>query len=186
MTTIIKFYEDTPMTTPKAMMDLPMDTKNRDCTCGGPPKVIETPCPLCGKKGRRVKAGTVRYLLKGEFTKDATDRIYGLCLSPECEVAWYAQDGSHHFTTRQTETPIWTKKDADPVYVCYCNEITEPMVAQAVDKKGLRTIEEITLHYRDEMKCTCALKNPTGQCCNEHFDKVIAEVLREYLGCRCT
>lgn len=171
---------------PKSMMDLPMDTKNRDCTCGGPAKQIETPCPECGEKGERVKAGTVRYLLRDTFRAEAVDTIYGLCLSPECSVSWYAQDGSHHFGIDQTDTPIWTKKGADPAYVCYCHEITAPMIAQAIDKKGLRTVEEIVLHYRGEMTCTCAVKNPSGQCCFEYFEQVIGEALKEYLSCRCT
>ncbi|MDC0336214.1 (2Fe-2S)-binding protein [Pseudodesulfovibrio sp.] len=174
------------MTTPKPMMDLPMDTKNKECSCGGPPKFIETECPECGEKGMRVKAGTVRYLLYNAYRDKVNDKIYGLCLSPDCSVAWYAQDGSHHFTTGDTTTPIWTKTDADPKYVCYCHEITSPMIAQAIDRKGLRSIEEIILHYRDEMKCSCAVKNPSGQCCFEEFEKIIAEALREYLGCRCT
>jgi len=169
----------------KPMMDLPMNTKSPTCGCGGPPKFIETTCPKCGEKGMRVRAGTVRYLLKDDFREDVQDKIYGLCLSPDCETSWYSQDGSHSFTTEQTDTPIWTKTGADPVYICYCNEITREMVADAVAKKGLRSYEEIVLHYRDEISSTCAVKNPSGQCCVDAFEKVIAEELKAYLKCNC-
>jgi len=169
----------------KPMMDLPMDTKNRDCTCGGPPEFIETTCPKCGEKGARVKSGTVRYLLDDEHRKAVTDKIYGLCLSPDCEVSWYAQDGTHHFTTDQTQTPIWTKKDADPVMACYCNEITRQMVEDAVKKKGLRDMESIITHYRGEVQSTCAVKNPMGKCCTEAFGEMIDEALLDYLKCNC-
>lgn len=170
----------------KPMMDLPMNTKSDKCGCGGPPAFIDTPCPKCGEKGARVKAGTVRYHLRDEFRTDAVDKIYGLCMSSDCEVSWYAQDGSHHFSIDQTETQIWTKKDADPVMACYCNDITREQVAWAINRKGLRTMEEIILHYRDEMQSMCAVKNPMGRCCSEHFEKMIAEELLESLRCKCT
>jgi len=161
----------------KPMLDLPMDTKNHSCTCGGPASHLEEKCPGCGQSGMRVKGGTVRYLLKGEHTKEAESKIYGLCLSPDCKVAWYAQDGSHHFTTQQASVPIWTKLDADPVYACYCNEITRPMVEEAVREHGLTSWESIVDHYRDDNICTCALKNPSGKCCSEAFEEMIAEVV---------
>ncbi len=173
------------MTSPKPMMDLPMDTKNHSCSCGGPAEFVEAQCPTCGEKGARVKVGTVRYHLHTELRADATDKIYGLCLSPDCNVAWYAQDGSHHFTTSQTDTPIWAKADAAPVMACYCNEITKEMVADAVSKKGLRGMEEIILHYRDEMKSMCAVKNPMGRCCTDAFEAMLAEALKDYLACNC-
>ncbi len=133
----------------------------------------------------RVRVGTVRYLLRDEFRDDVTDKIYGLCLSADCKVSWYAQDGSHSFTTDQTDTPIWTKTGADPEYVCYCHGITRPMIADAVGKKGLRSIDDIIKLYCDEVKCSCATNNPSGQCCFEYFEKVIAEELKDYLGCNC-
>lgn len=159
----------------KPMLDLPMDTKNHSCGCGGPPSHVEPPCPKCGESGMRVKGGTVRYLLKGEYTKQAVEKIYGLCLTSDCDVSWYAQDGSHHFTTEQASVPIWTKSDADPIHACYCNDITKPMVEKAVLEHGLTSWEAIVEHYRDELVCTCALKNPSGQCCSEAFEKMIEE-----------
>lgn len=159
----------------KPMNDLPMDTKNRDCTCGGPPEFIETACPKCGEKGVRVKSGTVRYLLDSEHRTAVSDKIYGLCLSSDCAVSWYAQDDSHHFTTDQTATPIWTKADVDPIMACYCNKITKEMVFDAVKTNGLNDMQSIIEYYRDEMKSMCAVKNPTGKCCSEAFNVMIQE-----------
>lgn len=158
---------------PKTMLDLPMDTKNRECGCGGPPEYIETPCPACGEKGMRVKSGTVRFLLDQDKRDQAVEKVYGLCLSPECEVSWYAQDATHHFTTSDTSTPIWTKKDADPVYACYCNKITEQMVHDAVKEHGYRDMEQVINFYRGKMKSSCAVKNPSGKCCSEPFAQMI-------------
>ena len=159
----------------KPMNDLPMDTKNRDCTCGGPPECIETVCPKCGEKGVRVKSGTVRYLLDDEHRIAVTDKIYGLCLTPDCAVSWYAQGGSHFFTTDQTATPIWTKADVDPIMACYCNEITKNMVFDAVKTNGLNDMQDIIEHYRGKMKSMCAVKNPMGKCCSESFNTMIKE-----------
>ena len=167
----------------KPLMDLPMDTKNHSCGCGGPASHVKTACPACGETGMRVKAATVRYHLHDEQRDAVTDRIYGLCLSPDCDVSWYAQEKDHHFTVAQTDTPLWTKKGADPVYACYCNEITKQMVEDAVAKKGLRGMEEIILHYRDTMKRACAATNPSGQCCEESFEAMIAEALKSHLKC---
>lgn len=169
----------------KSPMDLPMDTKNHECKCGGPAKHVETRCPQCGETGLRVKAATVRYHLHDTLRDTVADRIYGLCLEPSCEVAWYGQDEDQVFTTKQTDTPIWTKNDASEVMACYCNEITRDMVQKAVRQKGLRTMEDIILHYRDESKCTCAASNPSGQCCNEPFEAMIAESLKGFLKCNC-
>lgn len=169
----------------KPLMDLPMNTRSENCGCGGPPKTVAVDCPHCGEKGLRVKAGTVRYHLKDEFRSDATEKIYGLCLSDDCPVTWYGQEGTHHFTLEHTDTPIWTKNGADPVYACYCNKITREMVERAVSVKGLRTVEEITAHYADDPRCTCATSNPSGQCCEEFFQAMIGEALREYLKCNC-
>lgn len=169
----------------KPLMDLPMDTKNHDCGCGGPAKHVETVCPTCGEVGLRVKAATVRYHLHDDLREEVTDRIYGLCLTPTCEVAWYAQEEDHAFTTKQTETPIWTKAGASPVMACYCNEITREMVSHAVKVKGLRTMEEIILLHRDEISRACAANNPSGQCCQEHFEKMIGEELTDYIKCNC-
>jgi bacterioferritin-associated ferredoxin len=163
--------------------DLPMDTKNRDCTCGGPAKFVATSCPECGAQGMRVRAGTVKYLLHIMAREKAVDRIYGLCLTPDCSVSWYAQDGSHSFSVDDTDTPIWTKAGAEPVYACYCNEITRQMVIDAVEKKGLRTLEEIVAHYKGKTQTACAMKNPSGKCCEETFNAMITEALTNYLGC---
>ncbi|CCH49073.1 (2Fe-2S)-binding protein [Pseudodesulfovibrio piezophilus] len=183
---VVESNTEEEMTMTKSMMDLPMNTKSTTCTCGGPAKYIETVCPCCGEKGMRVKAGTVRYLLTDTFREQAVEKIYGLCLSPDCSVAWYAQDGSHHFTVDQTDTPIWSKRGAEPAYICYCNRITREMIRHGVAVKGLRTMEEIVLLHRSEVTSACATRHPAGQCCEETFAQIIAEEVKESLGCRCS
>lgn len=159
----------------KPMTELPMDTSGS--SCGGPPVLTETRCPRCGEKGRHVKSGTVRYLLNKEYKHDVTDKAYGLCLTSDCDIAWYAQDGSHHFTTGQAGTSIWTKNDTDPVMACYCNEITRQMVFDAVRNEELHDMQSIIIHYRGDIQSKCAVRNPEGRCCTEAFNSMINEAM---------
>ena len=154
-----------------------MDTRNQKSSCGGPPEYVDTECPHCGEKGLRVKSGTVRYLLNKEHRDKAKAKTYGLCLTPDCDVAWYAEGETHHFITEQTYTPIWTKDNADPVMACYCNEITKEMVATAVKQHGLHDMVSIITHYRGKVDSKCAVRNPAGRCCTEGFNAMIQEAL---------
>lgn len=164
----------------KTMTELPMDTRGQEGGCGGPPVYVDTPCPRCGETGRKVKPGTVRRLLHGEHKPAARAGAYGLCLTPDCGVAWYATEDNHHFTTAQTDTRIYTKADADPVMACYCSEITRDMVFDAVRDHGLRDMVAIITHYRGEVKSKCAARNPEGRCCTEGFNAMIREALQAF------
>lgn len=107
----------------------------------------------------------------------ATAEQYGLCLTSDCDVAWYAEDASHHFTTKQTDTQIYTKENASSVMACYCSEITRDMVFEAVRDHGLREMVSIIKHYRGEVKSKCAVRNPEGRCCTEGFNAMIQEAV---------
>ena len=163
----------------KTMHTLPMDTRDSESSCGGPPEYIDTNCPQCGKPGRRVKRGTVRHLLNKEFKGRVQDNVYGLCLSADCDVAWYAQAGTHHFKTNQIDTSIWTKSDTAPVMACYCNEITKEMVFEGVHEHGLHNMQSIIRHFRGEIQSKCAVRNPEGRCCTEAFNVMIKEAQAE-------
>lgn len=159
------------------MIPLQMDTTEQESSCGGPPVYVDAPCPKCAEKGQRVKSGTVKALLNKSHRADVKDKTYGVCMTPDCDVSWYANDGTHHFTIADTATQIWTKSDAKETMACYCNEITKQMVTRAVKDHGLNDMVSIIKHYRGAVVSKCAVRNPAGRCCTEGFNQMINEAM---------
>src|SRR5262249_22868792 len=48
-----------------------------------------TKCPNCRRKGKTVKALTLRALLKEEFTGQVVDADYRFCSAKGCEIVYY-------------------------------------------------------------------------------------------------
>ena len=44
----------------------------------------------------------------------------------------------------QIKVPIWFKEDANPKYICYCNQVTEENIVNAVKNEGARNMKDIT------------------------------------------
>nr|WP_243456552.1 (2Fe-2S)-binding protein [Mobilitalea sibirica] len=73
--------------------------------------------------------------------------------------------------------PIWYKKDADPKYICYCNQVTEKQIINAVLNDGAKNIKDI-IRFTGAMKNgKCEIKNPLGKCCSPFIQETINKVL---------
>lgn len=82
------------------------------------------------------------------------------------------------FRTKDIKTPIWYKKDADPKYICYCNQVTEQQIIDAVlleNAKNIKDIIKITGAMKD---AKCATNNPLSKCCSP----VIQDIINKALG----
>ena len=158
----------------------PSDTTGCDCTstnssCCEPISINkkEVPCPICGKKGMPVENVTVKYMVKKELMdKVSDDDDYSLCMSEECKVAYYTESNVK-FNKEDIKVPIHFKKDADPKYTCYCNNITEEQVIETVVNKGLDNMKDIIVSINGKVLSQCKVKNPTGQCCTQAFNEAI-------------
>ena len=74
---------------------------------------------------------------------------------------------------QQVKVPIWFKKDADPKYACYCNEVTEEQVIEAVVKLGAKTVKEVNAITGAMKNSNCKENNPLGVCCHKIIQEAI-------------
>ena len=100
-------------------------------------------CPICGNGGVAVKKIIVDHLVVDEFKKSVSEEGYRICMNEGCDIVYYNNNKGIRFTQDQVCVPIWFKKDADPVYACYCSKVTEKQVMDAVDIQGAKTVEEV-------------------------------------------
>ena len=100
-------------------------------------------CILCEKQGTLVKNITVKHMVLDELIQQVGDKDYYLCMSEECDITYYSQTSSAIFNKQQLKVPIWFKKDANPKYACYCSEVTEEQVINAVVKDGATNMNEV-------------------------------------------
>ena len=121
-------------------------------------------CPVCGKQGTLVKNITVKNMVLNELVEQIGDNEYYLCMNEECDIKVNKQ---------QVKVPIWFKKDADPKYACYCNEVTEEQVIEAVVKLGAKTVKEVNAITGAMKNSNCKENNPLGVCCHKIIQEAI-------------
>lgn len=138
------------------------------------------PCPQCNQIGLMVRDLTIQKLLTPEAKNKLKDSTaYYLCTDPDCLISYYSFKNEQLFDIHDVKVPIWYKKDANPVYACYCNKLTREEVLEFVKETGIDEMNKIIIRLRGKVKSTCVAKNPSGQCCNEYFNELIAQGLEE-------
>ncbi|ETA79289.1 (2Fe-2S)-binding protein [Youngiibacter fragilis] len=131
---------------------------------------VRSSCPVCGNEGTSVGVMTVEHLV--------TDRDlvrgekYRTCMNEDCDVVYFDSDNGSTLTKNQVIVPIWFKRGADPKYACYCSQVTEAQVIEAVEH-GARTVSEVNAATGAMKNSNCKKNNPLGVCCH----KIIQEVL---------
>ncbi|MTI59794.1 MAG: (2Fe-2S)-binding protein [Firmicutes bacterium] len=135
-------------------------------------------CPVCGGKVKKVSSDVVNTFANKKLKYKLRDSKHYICLNPTCKAAYFSDD-KEKITVDDIRRPIWFKKGADPVIICYCNNITKEQIKEAVREHGLKSWEKIVLHYRKGKNCACNKLNPTGECCTEHFYEIVNETLDE-------
>lgn len=130
-------------------------------------------CPRCGNTGKNVSKKTVESLLK---EGKPSSRSYWLCLTPECSVAYYSPNGES-WLQDQVRVPIGFKTGANPKYVCYCNEVTEQDIINAVLSKQAVTLAEAIKITGAMKNGNCKINNPSGICCSTAFKEVFDKAL---------
>ncbi|XVE33401.1 (2Fe-2S)-binding protein [Wukongibacter baidiensis] len=82
----------------------------------------------------------------------------------------------------EIKVPVGFKKDADPKYLCYCNEVTENQIIDAVINKGARNMKDIIRLTGAMKNGQCEIKNPSGKCCEKVIQEAINKGINEMLG----
>lgn len=125
-------------------------------------KVIP-PCPVCNGVGQKVRKITVKHQVKPIIEFDVAREPFYLCRTPECEVAYYTEDGQMTIQQNQLINKIWFKNVPPPVPICYCANVTEEEILHHVAiTQCCSTLEEIKRHTGANSGCECLTKNPAG------------------------
>lgn len=149
---------------------------NNECCCGcktEKPDKIKHNCPICNKEGISVSKVTVEHLVIDDCRDDIYGDNYNICMNEDCDVVYYNVENETKFLKNQVKVPIWFKKGADPKYACYCNEITEKQVIEAVVKHGAKTVKEVNAITGAMKNANCKENNPLGVCCHKIIQDII-------------
>lgn len=122
-------------------------------------------CPVNGKKGQSIHSETLRYLIKAAIRSAIKDAGYYFCKTPDCDTVYYHPESGQTFETSDLRIRVGLKETEEPVWVCYCFDISKKMIREEVENTG----ESISYNrIRQEVadkNCECEIKNPSGRCC---------------------
>ncbi len=117
-------------------------------------------CPICRGIGQKVRKVTVKHQVKRGFKVEGEQ--FFLCRTPECDVAYYTQDGKT-ILQEQLINKIWFKEVPPPVPICYCANVTEDEILYHVAvAKCCSSLEDIKNHTGANTGRECLTKNPAG------------------------
>lgn len=117
-------------------------------------------CPICHGAGQKVRKITVENQVKQGIKVE--DVQFFLCRTPDCDVAYYNQDGKT-ILQEQLINKIWFKEVPPPVPICYCANVTEEEILyHVVVAKCCTTLDDIKKHTGANSGCECLTKNPAG------------------------
>jgi len=98
-------------------------------------------------------------------------------MNEECNVVYFNPDLGTSFSKRQVKVPIWFKKDANPKYLCYCNQVTEQQIIDAVINDGAKDMKDIIRLTGAMKNGKCEINNPLGKCCSPFIQETINKAL---------
>jgi len=124
-----------------------------------------------------VKGITVKHFVLNNLVSKVYEENYRICLNENCEVVYYNFGENVIFKKQDVNTPIWYKKDADPKYICYCNQVTEEQIINAVHNDKAKDIKDIIRLSGAMKNGKCEIKNPLGKCCSPFIQEVINKAI---------
>lgn len=135
-------------------------------------------CPICKNEGIGVKNITVKHLVLDEFVEDIKEYNYFICMNEECNVVYFNPDLGITYSKQQVKVPLWFKKEANPKYVCYCNQVTEKQIINAVLNDGAKDLKDIIKLTGAMKNGKCEINNPLGKCCSPFIQETINKALK--------
>lgn len=135
-------------------------------------------CPICNKEAKLVSYITVKHLVKHNLQNKVIKAPYYLCMSHQCDVAYFSSNNNDIIYKNDLTIPIFFKDSADPKYICYCNKVTEEMILDAIHNKGASSIKEICDITGAMEKCNCIKNNPMGKCCSPNIKTILDNELK--------
>ena len=134
-------------------------------------------CPICKGDTQEVNSITVKHFVIDSIIDMVHDGSYHICLNEDCDVVYYDLEKNVIFKKEDIKIPIWYKKNADPKYICYCNQVTEQQIANSVLNYGAINIKDIIRLTGAMKNGKCEINNPLGKCCSPYIQKTINKFL---------
>ena len=135
-------------------------------------------CPKCKSKCVEVKDITVKHLVDDKFSNEVKGHTYFICMNEECNTVYFSSDLKVSYSKQQIKVPIWFKKDANPKYICYCNQVTEQQIISAVLNDGAKDMKDIIRLTGAMKNGKCEVNNPLGKCCGPIIQATINKALK--------
>ncbi len=134
-------------------------------------------CPVCGIRGRKVKAVTIERLAEPEaLTALETTEGFVYCPAVGCDVVWF-HSGSG-ITLRRTDcrVRVGMKEAVPPRPVCYCfGHTIEEIEAEIKNGGGTNIPADIAAKCKQGLD-RCEETNPQGSCCLGNINKIIKAI----------
>ncbi len=122
-------------------------------------------CPTNGKKGQSVDVETLHHLIKLTRRSEIKDSDYYFCKTPDCDTVYYHPASTQSFKKDDLLVRVGLKETEDPVWVCYCFNISKKMIADEIDHAGKSASGDRIRQEVSRDNCACEIKNPSGRCC---------------------
>lgn len=123
-------------------------------------------CPICNKKGKKVKLITLFQLIKHSFQKEINrSSQYYFCDSKACEIVYFSNQKEDFLFKKEHLIVKVGQKENTPRQVCYCFDYTDQDILEEIQKTGKSTAVQIITQNIKEGLCACEMRNPQGSCC---------------------
>lgn len=99
-------------------------------------------------------------------------------MNEDCNIVYFNPDIDVSFSKEQVKVPIWFKKDANPKYICYCNQVTEQQIIDAVTNDEAKNLKDIIRLTGAMKNGKCEHNNPLGKCCSPLIQETINKALK--------
>lgn len=130
-------------------------------------------CPVCGSLGIEVEPITVKSILKDNLNTGITeDDEWYICSGNKCEIIYFSKNKV--FSKKDVRVMIWYKEQTSQVPICYCSNLTQEEIVNAV-KNGCETIDEVQEYTNKNITGMCQTENPLGKCCRNVFLKTMED-----------
>lgn len=122
-------------------------------------------CPANGIDCSEVTARTIVHHIQNAWGCRLEAQHYFYCDDPNCEIAYFGDDGSVILKSQLRTTSGWHAGPSENAVLCYCFGVTK---ADALDDSRIR---DYVLTQTKLGLCSCETSNPSGRCCLKDFPR---------------
>jgi hypothetical protein len=122
-------------------------------------------CPTNGDKGQSVHSETLRHLIKKSCRAEIKGEGYYFCPAPDCDTVYFHRENGQTFEKKDLIVRVGLKETEDPVWVCYCFDVSKKMIREEMEAEGYSVSVDRIRQGISAKSCACDTKNPSGHCC---------------------